>query len=260
MKKNILLLLIGTVFFLACEEDVILDLGEIDKKLVVEAYVTDNDPLVSVALSYSQDFYDQPDYSLLSNANVILSLGDERETLTLNNSLHYVSRNLKPQYGQAYTLTVAVDDQKVSLSTKLPGKIEIASVLFVSNPFFGSDSLNTVVNAFDEKGVDNYFRLFLYKYGEKRSNEYYVVDDTFGKDAVLSMPVYYKNYELGDTIIVELRHLNKVTYDYYSSLSENIGGSFNSIAPGNPVSNLPDDVFGIFGAYTTDIDTVIVGS
>jgi len=74
------------------------------------------------------------------------------------------------------------------------------------------------------------------------------------------MPIYFKTYTFGDTVIVELRHLNKATYDYYSGLTENIGGSFNSIAPGNPVSNMPGEVFGFFAGYAVDIDTFVVGN
>jgi hypothetical protein len=41
-------------------------------------------------------------------------------------------------------------------------------------------------------------------------------------------------------------------------LSENINGSFNSIAPGNPVSNMPENVYGFFAGYAIDRDTVVV--
>jgi hypothetical protein len=110
----------------------------------------------------------------------------------------------------------------------------------------------------DIKGVDNYFRLLIYEPGDDIVDYYYVVDDTFGKDGTITMPIYFKTYTFGDTVIVELRHLNRATYDYYVGLSENLGGSFNSIAPGNPVSNMPDDVFGYFAGYAADIDTIVI--
>lgn len=262
MKKRYVLIIILTAFLFSCEEDVVIDLNNIDKKLVVEAYVSNSTPVAEVSLSYSQGFYDAPVVDLLSNAKVILtSSKGESEELSLNDKNTYVSTNLKADYGNSYNLNIEVDDQLVEVNTKIPSKIEIGNVLFVPNPFFGSDdSLNTIVNVPDEVGVNNYFRLKVNKKGKKKGNEYYVVDDTFGKDGIISMPIYFKTFTWGDTVIVELQHLNRDIYDYYIGLSDNLGGSFNSIAPGNPISNMPDDVLGFIAGMSIDIDTLVVGA
>ena len=52
--------------------------------------------------------------------------------------------------------------------------------------------------------------------------------------------------------------MDKGTYTYLSGLVDNMNGSFNSIAPGNPVSNLPEGYLGYFGGYTIVYDTLIV--
>lgn len=257
--KYFIFLLLGLLLF-SCEEDVVLDLGSIEKRLVVEAKISNGEQLGQVTLTYSQNFYDVPDSNIISNAKVELmasSTGDS-ELLTFIEPSYY-SLNMQPVFGESYTLKIDVDNQQVEVKTVLPSKIEIANVVFVPNPFDKSpDSLNVFVNVNDEVGVDNYFRLFVHAPGEVQNNLFYTVDDTFGKDGVITMPIYFKTFTWGDTVIVELRNLNKTTYEYYTGLSENIGGSFNSIAPGNPVSNMPDNVFGFFGGYSVDIDTVIV--
>lgn len=263
MNKHQYILLTALITALvACQEDVVLDLGAIEKKLVIEAKLTNDHPIATVSLSYSQDFYDPPAYSLLTNATVVLKSEDgDTETLTLNTDEVYESKILGPEFGKNYTLTVLIDDQDIEVTTSLPRKVEIASVAFVANPFYNvADSLNIFVNVADPVGEDNYFRLRVNKTGSEPSGEYYLMDDSFGKDGMISMPVYYKNFTAGDTLVVELDHLDKALYKYYSTLSDNVSGSFNSIAPGNPVSNMPDGVYGYFGGYAIDRDTIVVGA
>jgi hypothetical protein len=148
MKKlNYIFLFILSLILFSCEEDVVLDLGKIQKRLVVEAKVTNDSPMATVSLSYSQDFYDMPDYQLLSNGTVTLQSEDgETETLTLNDKLVYESKSLIPGSGKNYTLKVKIDDQNVEVTTVLPRPVPISSIVFVPNPFRKNpDSLNVVL-------------------------------------------------------------------------------------------------------------------
>ena len=261
MSKITYIILLSFSFFLfACEEDVVLDLRQIEKRLIVEANVTNLSPAAKVALSYSQAFYDLPETNRQTNASVSLkNTNGESELLKPDSAGFFVSEQLTVEYGEMYSLKVEIDGQVVEVQSRMPKLVESAGVTFVPNPFWKNpDSLNVFVNVLDPKGEDNYFRLLINKLSEKQGNELYVVDDTFGKDGTISMPVYFKTYKPGDTIVVELRHINRAMADYYSGLSDNINGSFNSIAPGNPVSNMPDDVYGYFATYAVDRDTIIV--
>jgi hypothetical protein len=245
----------------ACEEDVILDLGKIQKKLVVEASVSNNNPFASVSLSYSQGFYDTLIFSRIPDATVeITSETGESEKLVWSSAGFFYSQSLQPEFGKKYTLKVIADNQTVEVTTILPSPVKIKQVLQVPNPFYQTnDSINLFVNVDDPKGVDDFFRLEVNKIGRKSQGNYYLADDSYGKNGVISMPVYYKNFAFGDTAVVELMHTNRETYDYYNGLRENVRGSFNSIAPGNPVSNMPDDVYGFFAAYGIDRDTIVIG-
>jgi hypothetical protein len=248
------------MFLFSCEEDVILDLGKIEKRLVVEAKITNDSPIASVCLSYSQNFYDIPENQLLTNATVVLESEDgTSEILTINDEHIYLSSRLQPEFGKNYKLKIKVDEQEFEVTTLLPPPVPITSVNFVPNPFFGTpDSLNVFVNVADRVGEDNFFRLRVNKFGDEPSGEYYLVDDSFGKNGMITMPIYFKNFTFGDTILVELYHLNADIFQYYSGLSENLSGSFNSIAPGNPVSNMPDEVYGYYAGYSIYRDTIVV--
>jgi hypothetical protein len=260
-RTKFIIIFIMTLIVTACEEDVILDLGNIQKKLVVEASVSNYIPLAIVSLSYSQGFYDTLIFSRISDATVeIISETGENEQLSCTSDGFYYSQTLLPEFGKKYTLKVIADNQTVEITSTLPVPVKIKQVLQVPNPFYQTtDSINLFVNIDDPKGVDDFFRLKVNKIGWDSPGDYYLMDDSYGKDGVISMPVYYKNFAFGDTAVVELMHINRETYDYYNGLSENVRGSFNSIAPGNPVSNMPDDVYGFFAAYAIDRDTIVIG-
>jgi len=260
-NTKFIIIFILALIVTACEEDVILDLGKIQKKLVVEASVSNTNPFANVSLSYSQGFYDTLIFSRIPDATVELtSETGQSEKLEWSSAGFYYSQSLQPEFGKKYTLKINADNQTVEVTSMLPVPVKIKQVLQVPNPFYlTKDTINLFVMVDDPKGTDDFFRLKVNKIGRESQGDYYLMDDSYGKDGVISMPVYYKNFAFGDTAVVELMHINRETYDYYNGLSENVRGSFNSIAPGNPVSNMPDDVYGFFSAYAIDRDTIIIG-
>jgi hypothetical protein len=262
MKCNVIILLAIIFLSTACEEEVVLDLKSIEKKLIVEATLTDEMPAVKVLLSYSQDFYDTPEYNPIIEASVELSDEDGTMTILVPDSAGFFnSGNLVPRNGEKYTLHINVDDYSFEVSSLLPEMVDTESVSFVPNPFAESpDSLNAFVNVQNPKAQESFFRLFISKIGVPFTREFYMVDNTLNENGIFTMPVYYKIFAPGDTMVLELRHLNRETYTYYSGLNENISGSFNSIAPGNPNTNMPDDIYGFFAGYSITRDTVIVGA
>lgn len=260
MKRAIYIITLLSILLSACEEEVIIDLKSIEKKLIVDAVLSDKTPSIVVKLSYNQGFYDTPNPEFLNNANVFIKdqEGYSEKLLITNNNV-YFSPIFYVQHNKSYTLTIETEEQSFEVHATLPEKIAMNNIQFVPNPFYPSgDSLNAFVNVIDIPNVNNYFRLFITKSGTPFTREFFLVDDSFGKNKILTMPVYYKNFSFGDTVIAELHHLSKQTYEYYSGLSENISGSFNSIAPGNPPGNMPENVYGIFASYSATRDTFIV--
>ncbi|HPR31924.1 MAG TPA: DUF4249 domain-containing protein [Prolixibacteraceae bacterium] len=261
MKRKLLFLyLLPGLFLVACEEEVVLDLGDIQKKLVVEAVVSNSGPLAKISLSYSQGFYDTLSFAPFTDASVEIRSGSGKsETLETAADGNFYSKTLTPEFGEYYTLKISAGDEDFEATTQLPVPVSIKKIQFIPTPFEqNGDSLNAIIFADDPKGEDNFFRLNIYKNGKKRPGLHYFVSDELGRDEEIQMPVYFINFFFGDTVVVELMHTTREVADYYSGLSGNIGGSFNSIAPGNPVNNLPEDVMGIFAAYAIDRDTIIV--
>ena len=259
MWKKLFFGICFTLLFFSCEEEVVLDLEEAEHQLVVEAILSNEYHALKVSLSYSQNFYKTPEYSRTSDATVTISdTQGNTERLNINENGVFFTDSLEVVPGEKYRLNIDIDGDEISVGTFTPRDVDIKEVVFVPSPFFGADSLNVFVEVEDPVNEENYFRLFVRELGAQKMVEYYLVDDSFGENDVISMPVYYRNFAVGDTVLVELRHLTKDTYDFYSTLSENVNGSFNSIAPGNPVSNMPPGVMGHLVSYYADYDTLIV--
>jgi hypothetical protein len=258
MMKKILLYLLGMFLLASCEEIVTLDLQKIDRQIVVEAFVLNPGGEAQVNLSYSQNFYDTLAFNAEMNAVVeLVASNNSTIRLTHQNNGLYAADNIEIGNLSETTLRIAIDETMIEAKAAVPPAIPIANVIPVANPFWGKDSINFIVNYFDRKNEDNYFRVRVNKYGEERGTEFYLVDDSFGKNGLLSSPIYYKNFKAGDTVVVELYHMTKAMFTYFNGLSNNIGGSFNSIAPGNPVSNLPSGTMGYFAVFGYDADTLI---
>jgi hypothetical protein len=264
MKKYYIFLIISLVgFFLSsCEEEVILDLNDIEKRIIVEAVIANDIPFAKVTLSYSMGFYDDIQVENIPDAVVkISSENGESELLKWDETGFYFSTELKPVYNSTYNLYIEIGDKIIETATTLPEPVKIKQIVQAPNQFRNyPDSLNVIVSVDDPVGQDNFFRLKVNKINKVQRRDFYFTDDTFGKDGTLTMPVYYKNFAKGDTVIVELMHTTRETSEYYNMLNENIRGSFNSIAPGNPVSNMPPDIYGLFSAYGITRDTIIIGA
>jgi len=257
--NNLITLTVLLVLFAACQEDVVLDLNKTEKKLVVEAYVSNEFPCANVSLSYSLDFYDSGIQEKLDNATVTLTDENGQVTvLDLNNAREFVPVSFIPNFGLNYTLNISLGDQIIQSQATLPFPVPIVDVSFVPNPFYSSpDSLNLYVTLADQIDRDNFFRLKVRRLSEEDSGEYSLFDDSFGNGGMVTLPVYYSNFSAGDTVVVELFNLNEEAFNYYAWLSENDRATLNTIAPGNPTSNVPENVLGCFIAYTVDRDTVI---
>jgi len=257
--KNLITLTALLVLFAGCQEDVVLDLNKTEKKLVVEAYVSNEFPGANVSLSYSQDFYHAGIQEKLDNATVTLTdENDQVAVLALNNAREFVPISFIPTFGLNYKLNISLDDQIIESQAMLPFPVPIVGVSFVPNPFYNSpDSLNLYVTLADQIDRDNFFRLKVRRLNEDGSGEYSLFDDSFGNGGLVTLPVYYRNFSAGDTVVVELFNLSEDAFNYYAWLSENDRATLNSIAPGNPTSNVPENVLGCFIAYTVDRDTVI---
>jgi len=63
----------------------------------------------------------------------------------------------------------------------------------------------------------------------------------------------------GDSLTMELRSLDKVTYEYYNTLANIAGGGVGqAAAPENPTTNISNGAMGYFAGYSTSRKTIVV--
>ena len=110
-----------------------------------------------------------------------------------------------------------------------------------------------------------YFRLNLFVNGapylndvdgeDVEDNNFNLLDDKFVEGNQLDWE-FYSALSAGDSIYVELHHLDEATYDYYTTLVEVINGG--GMAPSNPITNISNGALGYFGAFSIDSDYIIL--
>ena len=64
--------------------------------------------------------------------------------------------------------------------------------------------------------------------------------------------------DTGDTVMVEMQGIDPSVYKFFLSLSQSSTGGNESVAPGNPVSNIKGGAIGYFNAYVKQRKKVIV--
>lgn len=262
MKK--LVLFTSLLILLASCEDVIeIDLEGIEPKLVIEAVINDIDKTCVVKLSETVDYFNPGIYPNVSNASVSISENDGIPiVLEESEPGIYTSNNISRVENTRYLLEINTDNKSCQAEVAMPQKVAIDSLSYEETPLYLEFSDGYVVNCHfrDPLEVSNYYRLKVYNIndGQKAIDSKFLFNDDFVEGNQILLQWDVEEYYPEDTVVTELYTLDKSTYDYYNTLfllGDNIFGSSN---PGNPKTNLNNDVLGFFAAYTISRDTIII--
>ncbi len=265
MKTFKIILSFGSFIFLlaSCQDVIDLELESVAPRLVIEANISDQEGPYFVTLSETGDFYKSNTFPKASGAMVILS--DEnggRDTLQEINPGIYQTNFIQGVRGVNYTLEVNYEGTMYLASSRIPDQvnpIDSMSTEFLEESIIQDEGYYATIYVQDEPNVANYFRYKVYVNGEvyifnkgdekeeEEDDNLYVERDKFfdGQYFNTSFP---HNLNLGDSITVELYHINQASYDYYRTLTEAIGES-GVAAPSNPISNFNNNALGNFNAF-----------
>jgi hypothetical protein len=151
--------------------------------------------------------------------------------------------------GRTYTLSVVVDGNTYTASSKMQRPVFIEYLSIISNPFNNSKAIG--VNFRDPKGVANYYRFVEYR-NDVMQKAIFLDDDRLREGMEVVSPLIEPDSTLnsGDRIIVELHSIDKNVYNYFRSLNQ-LSGNFGmqTATPANPVSNFGNGALGYFSAY-----------
>lgn len=267
-------LLLSSLAFFSCQEEVFLDLGEKENRIpVVEAYWTDQGIYNEVKISLSKNYYDTLQQELVKDAEVFI----QEQSTGRKIAFRYLdaTRSYRPnpaeraRTGETYQLNInwrgqAIQGEGIMLA---PPTVDSVGISFEEKRLFREEGYYLKVYGKIPFADNNNYRIRVIENDtlKNQREDYLLFDDTFG------LTVFEEGLELGyafqqkDRVRLELYRLNKDAYDYLNQLVNllfNDGGLF-SPPPQNPESNLKvvkgeTEVLGYFVVSPVLTRTVVI--
>jgi hypothetical protein len=252
MKNNVLLiLLLFAVVLTSCEKVIELKLNDSDQKYVIEGIVNNGETVHYVRVTKTQKIQDASQNPTVDNATVIISdNAGNSETLTLVESGLYATTDLLGVENRTYTITVTIEGEVFVASSTIPQKVPFDS-LAVETYTFGSTIINSLVPIrVDPAGIENFYKFTLHR-NDTVVSGIFLQDDKFADGVEMRQPLFGGNFKSGDIAKVEMNCIDRQTFRYFTSLSQN-GGGTGGATPANPDSNFGKVCLGFFSAQTRE--------
>jgi len=276
MRNYIILLILSSVAFAACEKTVLLDVTQSQPHVIIEGQVTNQPGYQFVKVTWSSGFYSSGKSPRIENAAVSVSDDAGNHYDFIHNpggdadSAGYY-RPAQPFVGvegRTYHLTVQVEESLFEAKDLL-------------SPVTAIDSLATRINEEerdDPDKVGKYYEVLLFAKEPPATTDYYLFkfyrndsltvysdtdiysadDELLGEDIDgIPSPVYYAP---GDRARVEMYSISREGYVFYSdlqSLLNNDGGLFGQ-PPSNSRTNLSNGALGFFQASALNMKEIVV--
>lgn len=254
--------------FSSCEKVVDINLNAASKKYVIEGVVTDEPGMCRVKITQTVNFSDANTFPPVGGAIVIVQDNNGSPALLTETTPGvYQTAAVNGTAEHLYSLSVDINGQKFSASSRMPPKISFDSLYVEDFPGFGDIQkyANAVFN--DPTGKGNAYRFILYRNGQPNKTIFVLNDDFSDGRTNTALLADFGNdndedeIKEGDTIRVDMLCIDLFVYKYWFSLNQSAtgGGNGNSSAsPGNPVSNISGGALGYFSAHTVQSKQVVV--
>ena len=267
--RKILYILLLSFFSISCEKVVELNLDADAGRIVIDATLSAPEGKCKVIISTTVDYYEKVEKKFISNAEIKIT------NLKTNKfySIPYIKNGeyeskVEVEYNSQYQIEVKIEGIIYKGINYLGDPIEIDEIGIEIENEDNEVQFKPYCSFMDIPNQNNYYRAVLYKNENRLSNLYFLEDDNKDKKNKMKMNLYNRrgrndddeNSEInsGDKVTIELLSLNKVTYEYYKALQKvNIINGNESDAPGNPVSNLSNNVLGYFAVYYSSKKEII---
>ena len=271
--RPVLIIITAVIIASACTEPVEIDLDSTYARLVVEGYVNTDSIKHSVILSVTSDYFANEASPRVSNAFIERAFEGETMQLLENDTvpgLYEAPHAFRGVIGTTYDLDISqldvnqdgTEDQYHASST-MPGGTELVSIELKYYPTAVASGYGVFMYAFHPPEHRDWFGFKLIKNGILISNtleEYSILsDDIFDDGYFPGIPVGFLSDDEteqavhpGDTVTLELNCIDEAYYNFVSGAQLEIVG-YNPLFSGpsaNITSNLSNEAFGIFAAYS----------
>jgi hypothetical protein len=264
----------------ACEKGIVLDLEQVDPKIVIEGLVTNNPRFQYVKISRNNGFYDSGAAPRVTNA--VVTVADN-----LGNNIQFLHNPNNHKDSAGYYVPVpsfsGVVGRTYSLRVTLEGVVYEAQDRL--NPVLSVDSLTSeidpeeVENPEDPKDPDRVYVVKFYAKEPQNTVDYYLftffrndtlvleneTDIYFSDDEILAENIEGVeapgHYLLKDTVVVNTFSMSRQGFVFYSDLATllNGDGGMFSPPPANCRNNLSNGALGFFQVSAVRVDSIIVG-
>ncbi|MBV6643709.1 MAG: DUF4249 domain-containing protein [Cyclobacteriaceae bacterium] len=268
MKKYLHIGVFLTVIF-GCSDDI--DLPVAQEILVVEGWLTDQDTIQQVRLSRTVSFESENSSTAVSNATVQIRSNLENYELThVKNGVYQSMVEFAGIPERSYWIEIRLEDQTITSNKEIMRTVPtLDSVYF--NFFRRQSELNPQleelvyypVGYFSDNGEEQNFYRWKFKRNEEpfaEPEDIFIQEDRFlnGLDSIKNEFTAFE-YELNDTISIELQEISFEAYNYLRLLrlqTTSLGtrsGTTPSVVRGNLVdsSNPSNLILGYFGVIST---------
>lgn len=247
----------------ACEIETDVKLHDGDSRLVLEMWLTDQPGPHTLRLTRSTAFTGNPQPDYVSGAVAVLTDDSGQvDTLVEVRPGYYETGHFVGRQEHDYRLTVTVEGQTYTAENRMRriNPILFSFVQYSDTLVFGPGWYCGLV-AQEPAGVGDFYQFRMYRNDSlfNGAGDLLLTDDKF-VDGQLSPFLYPYPNEVGDTIIMEVRGLSNLSYDYYLTLFQQTnggGGPFGS-PPENVLTNVDNGGLGFFGCAAVQRDTVII--
>lgn len=258
----------GGAFFslisLSCEKVIDINLNKANPKYVIEGNLSDLYGECIVLVSQTVNFSDPSNFPGVEDAVVSIQ-EDQKEPIKLIQTSPgvYESGMIKAKSLSTYKLSVLVNGQEFTSRVKVPGNVSFDSLYIADFTGFGNTRKFANVLFNDAAGLGNSYRFIQYKNGFPNSNIFLLDDEYSDGRAINTFLAFFDNsdnqrLDTGDTVTVEMQGIDPSVYKFFLSLSQSSTGGNESVAPGNPVTNIQGGALGYFNAFVKQRRTIIV--
>lgn len=275
-----LTLIAAVILASGCTEPIDIELDSTYARLAVEGYVNTDSLKHYVILSITSDYFSNEASPRVSDALVELSFDGESMQLVENESvpgLYETPFAFRGSIGTTYDLEISQLDinqdgqeEQYHASSTMPGGAELEQVELRYYPTAVSSGYAVFMYAYHPTEQRDWFGFKLEKNGVPLTNtlsEYGTLsDDIFDSGYFPGLPVGFLSDDEseqavtpGDTITLELNCIDEAYYNFVNAAQLEIFG-YNPLFTGpsaNVTSNLNNEAFGIFAAYSIQRNSVI---
>jgi hypothetical protein len=270
--KNLYILFVTIFAFASCQKPINIKLKSSESQTVIEAKYSSLDQGINVFVSKSATYFGNDTIHGITNADIILIIGDTTVRLKSIQNGYYTAPLSKKYLYKSYKLSVISEGKTYEATSSMPKEVKIDSIIIKQSEGLmarsGGNTKDTTtqftVNVYFKDPIgSNYYKIIMYKNGERLTDdpntEEQVFDDSYFKsNTTINMPLAVKCIG-NEKITAEIMSIDKASYDYYMSLITTLnsaGGSFS--VPENPLSNFNNNALGYFSAYGSDTVSAIV--